>query len=51
MTEDKLKQHLSIKLSNESCFDFLKRLENDSISLILIDPPYEISRNTNFCFR
>lgn len=39
---------LSIKLTNESCFDFLKSLETGSVSLILIDPPYEVSRETNF---
>jgi len=36
--EQELKSNLSIKLSNESCFDFLKRLDSNSISLILIDP-------------
>ena len=46
--EQELKSNLSIKLSNESCFDFLKRLDSNSISLILIDPPYEVSRDTNF---
>lgn len=34
--------------SNESCFDFLPKIETKSINLILIDPPYEISRETNF---
>ena len=34
--------------SNESCFDFLPKIENKSIDLILIDPPYEISKETNF---
>ena len=46
--EQELKSNLSIKLSNESCFDFLKRLDSNSISLILIDPPYEVSKDTNF---
>lgn len=52
MTENKFdnksKKNLSIMLFNESCFDFLRNLESNSISLILIDPPYEISRDTNF---
>ena len=37
-----------IKYTNESCFDFLPKIEAKSIDLILIDPPYEISRETNF---
>lgn len=34
--------------TNESCFDLLPKIKNDSIDLVLIDPPYEISRPTNF---
>lgn len=34
--------------NNESCFSFLKKIPNNSVDLILIDPPYEISRDTNF---
>lgn len=37
-----------IKYTNESCFDFLPKIEAKSIDLVLIDPPYEISRDTNF---
>ena len=37
-----------IKLQNCSCFDYLPSIEDESVSLILIDPPYEISRDTNF---
>jgi len=37
-----------IMLSNENCFDLLPRIKNNSIDLILIDPPYEVSRDTNF---
>lgn len=37
-----------IKYENKSCFDFLPTVESNSIDLILIDPPYEISRSTNF---
>ena len=33
---------------NMSCFDLLAKLPDKSINLILIDPPYEISRDTNF---
>lgn len=36
------------KYLNEDCFTFLKTIPNKSINLILIDPPYEISRPTNF---
>lgn len=37
-----------IELVNKSCFNYLKDIEDNSIDLILIDPPYEISRDTNF---
>ena len=37
-----------IKYENESCFDFLPKVQSKSVDLILIDPPYEISRPTNF---
>lgn len=35
-------------LKNESCFDFLKNINSKSVNLVLIDPPYEVSRETNF---
>lgn len=34
--------------NNQSCFELLASLENKSIDLVLIDPPYDISRPTNF---
>ena len=37
-----------IDLTNESCFDLLPRIEKNSVDLVLIDPPYEVSRDTNF---
>ena len=43
-----LMKDVSITLVNESCFSFLKELESNSIDLALIDPPYEVSRETNF---
>ena len=36
------------KYTNEDCFTLLPNLPNESVDLILIDPPYEISRPTNF---
>lgn len=36
------------KYQNEDCFNFLPKIESGSVDLILIDPPYEISRPTNF---
>lgn len=36
----------TINLTNQSCFDFLPTIEDKSIDLILIDPPYTISRAT-----
>ena len=37
-----------IILKHQSCFDFLPTIPSNSVALILIDPPYEISRETNF---
>ena len=37
-----------IQLTNESCFDLLPRVNANSVDLVLIDPPYEVSRDTNF---
>lgn len=37
-----------VSLVNQSCFDYLKSLDSESVSLVLIDPPYEVSRDTNF---
>lgn len=39
---------MSIKLENVSCFDFLPSIKDNSVDLVLIDPPYEVSRETNF---
>lgn len=39
---------MSYTYTNESCFELLPRIATKSIDLILIDPPYEISRTTNF---
>ena len=39
---------ISINLKNEDCFIFLKSIKSNSINLVLIDPPYEVSRDTNF---
>lgn len=37
-----------IYLFNMDCFEFLPKIPSDCINLVLIDPPYEISRDTNF---
>lgn len=37
-----------IQLFNLDCFEFLTTIKNNSIDLIIIDPPYEISKETNF---
>lgn len=37
-----------ISLVNQNCFDFLKTVPGKSVDLVLIDPPYEVSRDTNF---
>lgn len=38
----------TIRLTNESCFDFLPSIDTGSINLALIAPPYEVSRETGF---
>lgn len=40
--------HSEIYFANENCFSFLERVESNSVDLVLIDPPYEVSRETNF---
>lgn len=40
--------NININLTNQSCFDYLKTIESETVNLVLIDPPYEISRDTNF---
>lgn len=37
-----------ITIKHQDCFEFLKDMPSNSVSLVLIDPPYEISRSTNF---
>lgn len=37
-----------LQYENQDCFDFLPSIGDKTIDLILIDPPYEISRKTNF---
>lgn len=39
---------MGIILKNESCFNFLEKIASNTIDLVLIDPPYEVSRETNF---
>ena len=39
---------VSVELKHLSCFDYLKTLKSDSVDLVVIDPPYEVSRDTNF---
>lgn len=38
----------SIQLVNRDCFDYLPTIQSESVDLVLIDPPYEVSRETNF---
>lgn len=42
------KEKLEIELKKQSCFDYLKSVKSNSVDLVLIDPPYEVSRDTNF---
>ena len=42
------KDNIKIELHNENCFEYIKTLPDKSVDLVLIDPPYEVSRDTNF---
>ena len=42
------KDNIKIELHNTDCFEYLKTIPDKSVSLVLIDPPYEVSRDTNF---
>lgn len=33
---------------NDDCFNYIQNIKNESIDLILIDPPYSISKKSNF---
>lgn len=44
----KTESNSKISLVNQNCFDFLKSLADKSVDMVLIDPPYEVSRDTNF---
>jgi len=37
-----------ISIVNKDCFEFLNTVKSNSVDLFLIDPPYEISRETGF---
>ena len=37
-----------IDLTNEDCFEYLSNVPDKAIDLVLTDPPYQISRDTNF---
>ncbi len=37
-----------IEIQNRDCLAFLRDIEDESIDLVLVDPPYEISRDTGF---
>lgn len=39
---------INIELKQQSCFEYLKTIADNSVELVLIDPPYEVSKNTNF---
>jgi site-specific DNA-methyltransferase (adenine-specific) len=39
---------MKISLYLANCFEFLKTVKDNSVDLFLIDPPYDISRETNF---
>lgn len=39
---------MSSQIINDDCYSALKNIDNNSINLILTDPPYNISRESNF---
>lgn len=48
LSKERLIKKVDITLTHESCFEMLKKIPSNSIDLVLIDPPYEVSRDTNF---
>lgn len=42
------KDEILIELYNQPCLEYLSTLESNSVDLVLIDPPYEISKQTGF---
>ena len=42
------KNNIKVELECRSCFEYLKDIPSNSVDLVLIDPPYEVSRDTNF---
>ncbi len=40
--------HPAVRLCQDSCFHFLKTIPKNSVDLVLIDPPYEVSRDSHF---
>lgn len=38
----------NIEVSQDDCFEYLNTIEDESVDLVLTDPPYTISRKTNF---
>lgn len=43
-----MEERCEIRLENQSCFDFWPTVAEKSVDLVLIDPPYDISRKTGF---
>ena len=38
----------NIEIRQQDCLEFLQEVDDESIDLVLVDPPYEISRSTGF---
>ena len=39
---------MNVKLYNDDCMNVLKEIDDNSVDLILTDPPYNIARDNNF---
>ena len=43
-----MSSYIYIMIINDDCFNYIKTIESNSIDLILVDPPYLISRESGF---
>ena len=43
-----MNQNFINKIINDDCLNILPQIESNSVDLILTDPPYLISRDSNF---
>lgn len=39
---------MNVHLTNEDAFVYIKKIKSNTVDLVLIDPPYEISQKSGF---